>query len=182
MVDAATLRYGVDKAIVSLADPSSPGAAVAGTRLGQGCHGMVCSMTWNGSPVAVKELSGSTRDTSSLGEWDTRVCSMLVLVAQRSSVWHVTRGVVFAENEVVILTMLRPARNVAQLYGLCVNAWDGRLRLVLELCDHGNLRDYIKALPRGKVRLVVSAGGWDVVNSVCIICHVVTAVWRVVNS
>ena len=51
----------------------------------------------------------------------------------------------------MILTLLKPARNVVQLYGLCTNAWDGRLRLVLELCDHGNVRDYIKALPRDKV-------------------------------
>ena len=50
-----------------------------------------------------------------------------------------------------MLTLLKPARNVVQLYGLCTNAWDGRLRLVLELCDHGNVRDYVKALPRDKV-------------------------------
>ena len=55
------------------------------------------------------------------------------------------------ENEVAILTLLKPSRNVVQLYGLCLNAWDGRLRLVLELCDHGNVREYVKALPRDKV-------------------------------
>ena len=56
-----------------------------------------------------------------------------------------------SENELAILTLLKPARNVVQLYGLCTNAWDGRLRLVLELCDHGNVREYVKALPRDKV-------------------------------
>ena len=55
------------------------------------------------------------------------------------------------ENEVTILTLLKPSRNVVQLYGLCLNAWDGRLRLVLELCDYGNVREYVKALPRDKV-------------------------------
>ena len=50
-----------------------------------------------------------------------------------------------------MLTLLKPARNVVQLYGLCANAWDGRLRLVLELCDHGNVQNYLKALPRDKV-------------------------------
>ena len=55
------------------------------------------------------------------------------------------------ENELSILTLLKPARSVVQLYGLCANAWDGRLRLVLELCDHGNVREYVKALPRDKV-------------------------------
>ena len=56
------------------------------------------------------------------------------------------------ENELAILALLKPARNVAQLYGLCTNAWDGRPRLVLELCDHGNVREYLKALPHDKVR------------------------------
>ena len=58
----------------------------------------------------------------------------------------------------MILTRLKPARNVAQLYGLCTNAWDGRLRLVLELCDHGNVREYLKALPRDKVIAACRAG------------------------
>ena len=56
-----------------------------------------------------------------------------------------------AENEVAMLTLLKPSRHVVQPYGLCLNAWDGRLRLVLELCDRGNVRDYVKALPRDKV-------------------------------
>ena len=55
------------------------------------------------------------------------------------------------ENELAIFTLLKPARNVTQLYGLCLNAWDGRMRLVLELCDHGNVRDYVKSLPRDQV-------------------------------
>ena len=61
-----------------------------------------------------------------------------------------------SENELAILTLLKPARNVAQLYGLVTNAWDGRLRLVLELCDHGNMREYLKGLPRDKVGRVES--------------------------
>ena len=52
----------------------------------------------------------------------------------------------------MILTLLKPAPNVVHMYGLCTNAWDGRLRLVLELCEHGNVREYVKALPRDKVR------------------------------
>ena len=51
----------------------------------------------------------------------------------------------------MILTLLKPARNVVQLYGLCTNAWDGRVRLVLELCVYGNVREYVKAMPRDKV-------------------------------
>ena len=60
----------------------------------------------------------------------------------------------------MILTLLKPARNVVQLYGLCTNAWDGRLRLVLELCDHGNVRQYLKALPRDKVIRVTTNVVW----------------------
>ena len=45
----------------------------------------------------------------------------------------------------MILTLLKPAPNVVHMYGLCTNAWDGRLRLVLELCEHGNVREYVKA-------------------------------------
>ena len=60
----------------------------------------------------------------------------------------------------MILTLLKPARNVVQLYGLCTNAWDGRLRLVLELCDYGNVREYVKALPRDKVIRVTTNVVW----------------------
>ena len=43
--------------------------ADAGTTLGQGCFGKVTSMSHNGAPVAVKELSATTLDSASLGEW-----------------------------------------------------------------------------------------------------------------
>ena len=65
----------------------------------------------------------------------------------------------------LILTLLKPARNVAQLYGLCLNAWDGRLRLVLELCDHGNVREYVQTLPRDMVRAVT-----PVARCECVLC------------
>ena len=44
------------------------------------------------------------------------------------------------------------------LYGLCANAGDGKLRLVLELCDHGNVREYFKKLPHDKVWLTLCPG------------------------
>ena len=56
------------------------------------------------------------------------------------------------DNEVAILALLKPHRHVVQLYGMCLNSPDGRQRLVLELCDRGNVRDYLKALPRDQVR------------------------------
>ena len=48
--------------------------------------------------------------------------------------------------------MIKPGANVAALYGVCFDAPDGKVRLVMELCTHGSLRAYLKALPRDKVR------------------------------
>ena len=48
-------------------------AAGAGTghTLGQGFYGKVTSMAWNGSPVAVKEVSGNSLDAASIGAYTT---------------------------------------------------------------------------------------------------------------
>ena len=49
----------------------------------------------------------------------------------------------------MVLKALKPAGNVGQLYGVCASAWDGRLRLLLQLC--ANLGEHVRALPRDKV-------------------------------
>jgi hypothetical protein len=54
-------------------------------------------------------------------------------------------------NEVNICMAIRPAQNVIQLFGVCDDALDGKLRIVMELCTHGSLRDYVKALPPTQV-------------------------------
>jgi serine/threonine protein kinase len=41
---------------------------------------------------------------------------------------------------------IKPAQNVIQLFGICTDAPDGKLRIVMELCTHGSLRAYVKAL------------------------------------
>jgi hypothetical protein len=46
---------------------------------------------------------------------------------------------------------IRPAQNVIQLFGICDDAADGKLRIVMELCTHGSLRGYVKALPPSQV-------------------------------
>jgi hypothetical protein len=46
---------------------------------------------------------------------------------------------------------IRPAQNVIQLFGICDDALDGKLRIVMELCTHGSLRDYVKALSASEV-------------------------------
>ena len=47
---------------------ASPVGAGAGATLGQGCFGKVTSMAWNDAPVAVKELSATALDATSIGE------------------------------------------------------------------------------------------------------------------
>ncbi len=46
---------------------------------------------------------------------------------------------------------IRPAQNVVTLFGICSDALDGKLRIVMELCTHGSLRDYVKSLPASEV-------------------------------
>ena len=46
---------------------------------------------------------------------------------------------------------IKPGANVIQLFGICCDATDGKLRIVMELCQLGNLRDHLKALPRSSV-------------------------------
>ncbi len=58
----------------------------------------------------------------------------------------------FPANEVNICMAIRPAQNVVTLFGVCDDALDGKLRIVMELCTHGSLRDYVKALPPSQAR------------------------------
>ena len=46
---------------------------------------------------------------------------------------------------------IRPGANVATLFGVCYDAPDGKVRIVMELCTHGSLRAHLKGLPRDKV-------------------------------
>ena len=85
VIDAATLRHSSSGGAVaigapSLATPPSTAAAGSVAALGQGCFGKVLSMSMNGVPVAVKELSASTLDATSLGEYQG-LCPVDVLVS-----------------------------------------------------------------------------------------------------
>ena len=60
-----------------------------GAVLGQGCFGTVSSMTYNGAPVAVKELSAMTLDTESLGM--PRVGVRVCIRARRRSISRQSR-------------------------------------------------------------------------------------------
>ena len=55
---------------------ASPVGADTGTTLGQGCFGKVTSMSYNDAPVAVKELSATTLDAASIGEWTAPACEV----------------------------------------------------------------------------------------------------------
>ena len=56
-----------------------------------------------------------------------------------------------------ILLAIRPGANVVQVYGVCVDAPDGKPRIVMELCAHGSLRAYLRALPRDQVHRLGTA-------------------------
>ena len=55
------------------------------------------------------------------------------------------------DNEIQIMMLLRPHRNVTQMYGVCSDAPDGVVRVVMELCDHGSVRAHLRSLPRSQV-------------------------------
>jgi hypothetical protein len=80
-------------------------------------------------------------------------------------------------NEVNICMAIRPAQNVVSLFGICDDALDGKLRIVMELCTHGSLRDYVKGLPPSQVcehaSIWVSFQWWSAVHDsphVCGVC------------
>ena len=51
-----------------------------------------------------------------------------------------------------ILSAVKASPHVVRFYGVCVDAPDGRVRIVLERCAHGSLRDYIRGLEAAQVR------------------------------
>ena len=61
-----------------------------------------------------------------------------------------------ADNEVEICATIKAGSNVVQVYGFCVDAPDGKVRIVMELCGHGSLRAHLKALPPEKVPYLAS--------------------------
>ena len=71
VIDARAIRVAGGGSLaerpVAVGGAASPVGAGAGAVLGQGCFGTVSSMTYNGAPVAVKELSATTLDAASIG-------------------------------------------------------------------------------------------------------------------
>ena len=71
VIDARAIRVAGGGSLaerpVAVDGAVSPVGAGAGAVLGQGCFGTVSSMTYNGAPVAVKELSATTLDAASIG-------------------------------------------------------------------------------------------------------------------
>jgi hypothetical protein len=55
-------------------------------------------------------------------------------------------------NEERVIRFLRPGKHIVQLYGVCVDAVDGRRRLVMELCSGGDLKKFMQTLADDKVR------------------------------
>ena len=46
---------------------------------------------------------------------------------------------------------VKPSLHVVQVFGFCVDAPDGKWRIVMELCSHGGLQRYIRQLPADQV-------------------------------
>jgi hypothetical protein len=57
----------------------------------------------------------------------------------------------FSAREIDICMAIKPSLNVVTLYGICADAPDHKLRIVMERCAHGCLRDYVKRLPTAEV-------------------------------
>jgi serine/threonine protein kinase len=55
--------------------------------------------------------------------------------------------VVPSASEIELLIRMRGDPKVVQVFGYCNDAWDRQLRIVMEHCEHGNLRKVVTALP-----------------------------------
>jgi hypothetical protein len=131
--------------------------------LGSGFFGKVCTFTRHGAAVAVKELKAGSLDAASIGTRcvfflhqlclsDVGVCVRCRARVRGCGLLNtVTMLLLCPANEVNISMAIRPAQNVVTLFGVCDDALDGKLRIVMELCTHGSLRDYVKALPPTQV-------------------------------
>ena len=49
---------------------------------------------------------------------------------------------------------IRGGAHVVQVYGVCFDAPDGKVRIVMELCTHGSLRRHLQSLPQDSVSVV----------------------------
>ena len=85
-----------------------------GRRLGGGAFGDVFSVVWNDdTTVAVKVNSDTGIDKTAM------------------------------DHEQAMLAALPPHVNVVTVYGVCVDHPDGKLRVIMELCEHGSVHDYV---------------------------------------
>jgi serine/threonine protein kinase len=156
LIPAKHVRFpGTDVTLAT--DTAWPPAARV---LGDGAFGKVLEMELNGTAVAVKELKPGAMDPGSIGEQRGAFFPHLQLacVAVRGGTAPTYRyGVdslsMCADNEVAILSSLRPGPNVAQVFGVVTDAADRRVRIVMELCRHGSLSAFTKALVPEKVSL-----------------------------
>ncbi len=82
--------------------------------IGEGATGSVVTAKYGAVTVAVKVTSDTTADADAL------------------------------RREVELYDMIGRQENVVTLYGVCTDAPDGRLRLVMEYCSHGSLDTWLK--------------------------------------
>ncbi len=86
---------------------------VSAAPIGEGATGSVVTATWNATKVAVKVTSEKSEDADAL------------------------------RREVELYDMIGRQGNVVTLYGVCTDATDGHLRLVMEYCSNGSLDKWL---------------------------------------
>ncbi len=84
-------------------------------KIGQGAFGEVGEFVWHGTHVAVKASGVGAGDAAALA----------------------------AEVQLYELLSNRPHPNVVAVMGVCTDASDGRMRLVMRLCLKGSLEDLL---------------------------------------
>ncbi len=126
--------------------------------IGSGFFGKIGKFSHHGAIVAVKELKTGALDAASISkmagfaivDWSRRLPGERCGLPRDLTVHHAVEYSQSA-NEVNISMAIRPAQNVIQLFGICSDAVDKKLRIVMELCTNGSLRDYVKTLSSSDV-------------------------------
>ena len=102
-----------------------------------------------------------------------RCCVPIVTVAHQSTfsvckvtVWTcgcVVRSLFRTDDEVEICLDLRPGAHIVQVLGVCADAPDGKLRIVMEHCSLGTLRKFVAdKATESKVRGYMRRGWFDI--------------------
>ena len=116
--------------------------------VGKGSFGVVREMEYHGATVAVKEAKGSDGigtlpiPTSS-SEFSCIVATHWSALTRDDLSLHASSVVPLPDDEVDICVGLRPGPHIVQVLGICADAPDKKLRIVMEHCSLGTLRKFV---------------------------------------